>query len=120
MQQGLPNHFSLKRLCFLPMMLGQFDTEGSGKFLQLLENYTGFWYNLTFALLIIAFTYFYTAVTVNPTQMAEDMKRNGGFLPGVKPVEKKRSNSLTRSCQGLLFRAQSSWRSLLCCLHWQV
>ncbi|MCK9324204.1 MAG: preprotein translocase subunit SecY [Bacteroidales bacterium] len=73
---------------FLPMMLGQFDTEGSGKFLQAFGDYTGFWYNLTFALLIIAFTYFYTAVTVNPTQMAEDMKRNGGFIPGVKPGRK--------------------------------
>ena len=50
-----------------------------------LGNYTGFWYNFIFAILIIIFTYFYTAVTVNPTMMAEDMKRNGGFIPGVKP-----------------------------------
>jgi preprotein translocase subunit SecY len=70
------------------MMLGRFDTETAGKFLQAFGNYTGFWYNFTFALLIIAFTYFYTAVTVNPTQMAEDMKRNGGFIPGVKPGRK--------------------------------
>jgi preprotein translocase subunit SecY len=49
------------------------------------SNFTGFWYNFTFAVLIIAFTYFYTAVTINPGQMAEDMKRNGGFIPGVKP-----------------------------------
>lgn len=40
---------------------------------------------MVFALLIIAFTYFYTAITLNPTQMAEDMKRNNGFIPGVKP-----------------------------------
>ncbi|MFO7615755.1 MAG: preprotein translocase subunit SecY [Bacteroidales bacterium] len=73
---------------FLPMMLGRFDTETAGKFLQAFGNYTGFWYNFTFAVLIIAFTYFYTAVTVNPTQMAEDMKRNGGFIPGVKPGRK--------------------------------
>ncbi|MFH2094249.1 MAG: preprotein translocase subunit SecY, partial [Bacteroidota bacterium] len=51
-------------------------------------NYGGFWYNLTFAILIILFTYFYTAITINPTQMAEDMKRNGGFIPGVKPGRK--------------------------------
>lgn len=51
-------------------------------------NFTGFAYNFVFALLIIAFTYFYTAVTVNPNQMAEDMKRNGGFIPGVKPGRK--------------------------------
>lgn len=46
---------------------------------------TGFWYNFVFALLIIAFTYFYTAITINPTQMADDLKRNNGFIPGVKP-----------------------------------
>ena len=43
------------------------------------------WYNVLFGLLIVAFTYFYTAIMVNPTQMADDMKRNGGFVPGVKP-----------------------------------
>ena len=48
-------------------------------------DFTSFWYNLVFALLIIALTYFYTAVTVNPVQMAEDLKRNNGFIPGVKP-----------------------------------
>ena len=53
-----------------------------------LSNHNGFWYNLVFALLIIVFTYFYTAITVNPNQMAEDMKRNGGFVPGVVPGKK--------------------------------
>src|SRR5690606_38908418 len=48
----------------------------------------GFAYNLTFAIMIIAFTYFYTAVTVNPNQMADEMKRNGGFIPGIKPGKK--------------------------------
>lgn len=51
-------------------------------------DHTSFWYNLVFALMIIAFTYFYTAVTINPTQMAEDMKRNNGFIPGIKPGKK--------------------------------
>ena len=55
---------------------------------QRLGNYTGLWYNLLFAFLVIVFTYFYTAVTVNPNMMAEDMKRNGGFIPGVKPGKK--------------------------------
>lgn len=73
---------------FLPMMVGRFNTEAASKFVQAFGNYHGFWYNVTFAILIIAFTYFYTAVTVNPTQMAEDMKRNGGFIPGVKPGRK--------------------------------
>ena len=53
-----------------------------------LSNITGFWYNCTQFLLVVAFTYFYTAITVNPTQMAEDMKKNGGFIPGVKPGKK--------------------------------
>ena len=42
-------------------------------------------YNLVFGLLIVVFTYFYTAITVNPKQIADDLKRNGGFVPGVKP-----------------------------------
>ena len=52
------------------------------------SNFTGFWYNFVFGLLIVVFTYFYTAITINPTQMAEDMKKNGGFIPGVKPGRK--------------------------------
>ena len=50
-----------------------------------LMDHTSLLYNIIFAILIIAFTYFYTAITLNPTQMAEDMKRNNGFIPGVKP-----------------------------------
>jgi preprotein translocase subunit SecY len=53
-----------------------------------LTNITGVWYNLIQFLLVMAFTYFYTAITINPTQMAEDMKKNGGFIPGVKPGKK--------------------------------
>ncbi len=49
------------------------------------SNVTGFWYNFTLAALVIAFTYFYTAIIINPQMMADDMKRNGGFIPGVKP-----------------------------------
>ena len=45
----------------------------------------GFWYNLTLGILVVAFTYFYTAIIINPQMMADDMKRNGGFIPGVKP-----------------------------------
>jgi preprotein translocase subunit SecY len=73
-------------LMFLPMLLTNFEaTQGIG---AAFANYTGFWYNLVFGLLVVAFTYFYTAVTVNPTNMAEDMKKNGGFIPGVKPGKK--------------------------------
>ena len=73
-------------LMLLPMLFGRFDaTRGIA---AALSNYTGFWYNFTFAIMVIIFTYFYTAVTVNPTMMAEEMKKNGGFIPGVKPGKK--------------------------------
>ncbi len=52
---------------------------------SMFSNIQGFWYNLVFAVLIILFTYFYTAIQVNTNQMAEDLKRNGGFIPGIKP-----------------------------------
>lgn len=53
--------------------------------LAALADFRGFWYNFVFALMIIIFTYFYTAITINPKQIADDLKRNGGFVPGVKP-----------------------------------
>ena len=48
----------------------------------------GFWYNIVSGMLIVLFTYFYTAITINPVQMAEDMKKNGEFIPGIKPGRK--------------------------------
>ena len=70
-------------LMLFPLLFSRFDaTRGIA---ASLSNYTGFWYNLIFGLLVVIFTYFYTAVTVNPTMMAEDMKKNGGFISGVKP-----------------------------------
>ena len=77
-------------LMMVPVSLAGFTTSGDSMsgFLMAFTNVMGFWYNFTFALLIVLFTYFYTAVTINPTQMAEDMKRNGGFIPGVKPGKK--------------------------------
>ena len=73
-------------LMLFPILFSRWDaTRGLA---ATLGNYTGFWYNFLFALMVIVFTYFYTAVTVNPTMMAEDMKRNGGFIPGVKPGKK--------------------------------
>lgn len=72
-------------IMFLPMSLVQFFPDIQSEFLRSLSNYTSFTYNLVFAILIIAFTFFYTAVMVNPQQMSEDMKKNGGFIPGVKP-----------------------------------
>ncbi|MFP4366504.1 MAG: preprotein translocase subunit SecY [Bacteroidales bacterium] len=76
-------------LMFIPLTLSSFaPTEAMTGFAAAFSDFTGFWYNFTFAVLIILFTYFYTAVTINPGQMAEDMKRNGGFIPGVKPGKK--------------------------------
>ena len=76
-------------IMFIPITFAGFsESETATGFAATFANYTGFWYNFTFALLIILFTYFYTAITVNPQQMAEDMKRNGGFIPGVKPGKK--------------------------------
>jgi preprotein translocase subunit SecY len=76
-------------LMFVPMTIAGFaNSETLTGFASVFMNFNGFWYYLVFAILIILFTYFYTAVTINPTQMAEDMKRNGGFIPGVKPGRK--------------------------------
>jgi preprotein translocase subunit SecY len=75
-------------LMFVPMMLTKFDSEATSGIAAAFSNMQGFWYNFTYAILIIAFTYFYTAITINPNQMAEDMKKNGGFIPGVKPGKK--------------------------------
>lgn len=76
-------------LMFLPVTFAGFvDQEGSQGFVSTFSDFTGFWYNFTFAILIILFTYFYTALIINPQQMAEDMKRNNGYIPGVKPGKK--------------------------------
>ena len=76
-------------LMFIPITVSQYASSDSLKgFGAAFADFSGVWYNLTFALLIILFTYFYTAITINPTQMAEDMKKNGGFIPGVKPGKK--------------------------------
>ena len=73
-------------IMFLPMAFVNYASSDSlSGVAAALSNYTGFYYNALFFVMIVLFTYFYTAITVNPTQMAEDMKKNGGFIPGVKP-----------------------------------
>ena len=72
-------------LMFIPIMMIGYSSAQATPVMQMLVDHTSWLYNVIFALLIIAFTYFYTAITLNPTQMAEDMKRNNGFIPGVKP-----------------------------------
>ena len=73
-------------IMFVPMTLPQFfPSMQASSIVASLSDYTSLAYNITFAFLIIAFTFFYTAITVNPNQIADDMKRNGGFIPGIKP-----------------------------------
>ncbi len=72
-------------LMFIPLAIVQYSTNNTNYVMRSLLDHTSLLYNIVFAILIIAFTYFYTAITLNPTQMAEDMKRNNGFIPGVKP-----------------------------------
>ena len=72
-------------LMFIPLAIVQYSTNSTNYVIRSLMDHTSLLYNVIFAALIIAFTYFYTAITLNPTQMAEDMKRNNGIIPGVKP-----------------------------------
>ena len=74
-------------IMMLPIIIAGYSNSTSG-FVIAFSNMYGFWYNLVTGLLIIVFTYFYTAITINPVQMAEDMKKNGGFIPGIKPGRK--------------------------------
>ena len=74
-------------LMFIPLAIVQYQSDGAGWFTRSMLDNRSILYNVVYVILIIAFTYFYTAITLNPTQMAEDMKRNNGFIPGVKPGE---------------------------------
>jgi preprotein translocase subunit SecY len=73
-------------IMFVPSLFLQMFPNNS--FVQYISNYEGFGYNLLFGLLVVTFTYFYTALIINPVQMADEMKRNNGFIPGVKPGKK--------------------------------
>ncbi|MCC6768476.1 MAG: preprotein translocase subunit SecY, partial [Bacteroidia bacterium] len=73
-------------IMFIPItIVGYADLESLTGVMAAFTDPYGFWYNFTFALMIIIFTYLYTAITVNPKNMAEEMKRSGGFIPGIKP-----------------------------------
>ena len=75
-------------IMFIPITFMGFSNDTPSKFALAFADYNGFWYNVVFAILVILFTYFYTAIAINPNQMADDMKKNGGFIPGVKPGKK--------------------------------
>ena len=72
-------------LMFIPLAIVQYQSDSAGWFTRSMLDNRSLLYNVVYVVLIVAFTYFYTAITLNPTQMAEDMKRNNGFIPGVKP-----------------------------------
>ena len=74
-------------IMFVPSLIGKsFGSSDFGQWMQSqFSDIFGFWYNLLFALLIIIFTYFYTAITVPTNKMADDLKRSGGFIPGIRP-----------------------------------
>ena len=76
----MPIIFAQALMCF-PMLFANVAPGFAAAF----SDMRGFWYNLTLGILVVAFTYFYTAIIINPQMMADDMKRNGGFIPGVKP-----------------------------------
>jgi len=80
-------------LMFIPITLAGFGARANesgllGSISRTFGDMNGFWYNVVYFLMIVAFTYFYTAITVRPTQMAEEMKKNSGFIPGIKPGKK--------------------------------
>ncbi|MDE7153440.1 MAG: preprotein translocase subunit SecY [Muribaculaceae bacterium] len=76
-------------IMFIPITLSGFGaSQQTTGFFAAFSDVNGFWYNAVYFIMIVAFTYFYTAITVRPTQMAEEMKRNNGFIPGVKPGKK--------------------------------
>jgi len=76
-------------LMFIPLTFAGFSTsDNASSFLSAFADHTNLWYNIVYASLIILFTYFYTAITMNPVQIADELKRNGGFIPGVKPGKK--------------------------------
>ncbi len=73
-------------IMFIPAaVIGLSESDTAQSFTAALSNIFGFWYNLLFAVLIILFTYFYTAITVPTNKMADDLKRSGGFIPGIRP-----------------------------------
>lgn len=74
-------------MMFIPAMVAGFAAgkDAPPGWVQDLSDNTSFWYNLIYAVLVIAFTYFYTALIFNPTEMAENLRRNNSFIPGIKP-----------------------------------
>lgn len=105
---------------FIPItFIGFSNTNNVSGFVHAFTDHTSFWYNFVFAVMIILFTYFYTAITINPTQMAEDMKRNNGFIPGIK-VGKKTAEYIDDIMSRITLPGSFFWLSLLSCPHLPV
>jgi preprotein translocase subunit SecY len=75
-------------IMFIPGLLLQFFPNTNSSFLRSFKDISSLPYNIMSFILIVIFTYFYTALIINPTQIADELKRNGGFVPGVKPGQK--------------------------------
>ncbi|HEY8366345.1 MAG TPA: preprotein translocase subunit SecY [Bacteroidia bacterium] len=84
-QAGVMPIIFAQAIMFVPIYLAGFAGGDGNWFARNFTDYTSFWYNFAFAIMIILFTYFYTAISVNPNQYAEDLKRAGGFIPGIRP-----------------------------------
>lgn len=84
-QSGVMPIIFAQAIMFVPIYLAGFAGGDGNWFARNFTDYTSFWYNFAFAVMIILFTYFYTAISVNPNQYAEDLKRAGGFIPGIRP-----------------------------------
>jgi preprotein translocase subunit SecY len=87
-QAGVMPIIFAQALMFIPATISQAFPGSKSSFLQSFTDHTSFPYNTVVFLLIIIFTYFYTALVINPVQMADEMKKNGGFVPGVSPGKK--------------------------------
>lgn len=87
-QAGVMPIIFAQAIMFIPITLAGFTMDDANWLTITFSTHTGFAYNFTFSLMIVIFTYFYTAIMINPNQMADEMKRNGGFIPGVKPGKK--------------------------------
>lgn len=77
-------------IMFIPLTLVGFNASQSSGFVRALTDMQSFWYNAIYFVMIVAFTYFYTAITVRPNDIADNLKRNNGFVPGIKPGTKTR------------------------------
>ena len=75
-------------IMFIPITIMGFSGNTDSKFMSVFADINSFGYNLVFFILVVLFTYFYTAIAINPKQMSDEMKKNGGFIPGVKPGKK--------------------------------